>query len=156
MIAPVGGVLEELVVAEVLDVEVEAAAVAPVDGAAAHVGEVVVRQVPVVAHVDGLPHGGVQAEGAPVGAHQLRCREDLDGAELQQDRRRDIPRELQPVGRRRGLVGGRHGEGGAERPPGFGWRGTGFFSIPGTIRAVDTPTDLEVNAADNWNGASQP
>lgn len=118
MIAPVGGVLEEPVVAEVLDVEFEAAAAAPVDGAAVHVGEVAVRQVLVVAHVDDLPHGGVQAEGAPGGAHQLRGREDLDGAKLQEDRRRDLPRELQPVALwRRGLVGGRHlpGRGGAER-----------------------------------------
>lgn len=108
MIAPVGGVLEEFVATEVLEVDVDAAAVAAVDGVAAHDLEVVgvhIREVlRRVAHVDGLPHRGVLADGAPGGAHTLCGGEDLHGAELQEDRRHDLPRELQPVARRR-LVG---------------------------------------------------
>jgi hypothetical protein len=50
-----------------------------------------------VAHVDGAPHGRVLAEFAPRRAHHLRARQDLDGVQSKQDRRRHLSWQLQPV-----------------------------------------------------------
>ena len=96
---PISDVPEELVGAEVLEVDIDQLAAAAIDGVAAHPLEIVVIPVVVgVAHVDGAPHRRVLAEVAPQRAHHLRARQDLDGAQSQQDRRRHVPGQLQPVG----------------------------------------------------------
>ena len=89
---------EEIVGAEVLEVDIDQLAAAAIDGVAAHPLEFVVLPLVVgVAHVDGAPHRRVLAEFAPRRAHPLRARQDLDGAQSHQDGRRHVPGQLQPV-----------------------------------------------------------
>jgi hypothetical protein len=90
---------EELVGAAVLDAYIDQLAAAAIDGVAAHRLEVV-GEPPAVARVaqfDGAPHRRVLAEVAPQRAHQLRALQDLDGAQSQQDRRRHVTGQVQPV-----------------------------------------------------------
>lgn len=112
---PVSEVGEELIGAEVFDIDIEQAAGAAINGVAAHLVEVevVVSKEAVVSHVDGAPHEAVLADSAPRHAHLLSSRQDFDGAEAGEDGGRDLLRELQPVAvasRRSsatvGLVGG--------------------------------------------------
>jgi hypothetical protein len=96
---PVSNMPEELVGAEVLDFDIDQLAAAAIHGVAAHLLEL--GELPVVAgltHVDGEPHRRFLAEFAPRRAHPLRARQDLDGAQSQQDRRRQVSGQLQPVG----------------------------------------------------------
>lgn len=89
---------EEIVSAEVLDVDITQLTGAAVDGVAAHLLGVERRvRVLVIAHVDGAPHGGVFAEIAPMHAHLLRALQDLDCSQSLQNRRRHVPRKFQPV-----------------------------------------------------------
>jgi hypothetical protein len=104
-------VLEELVGAEVLDVDIDQLAAAAIDRVAAHPLEVV-RELPALeipegeglAHVDGAPHRRVLAEVVPLRAHHLRARQDVEYLQSHQDRRRHVPGQSQPVA---GFVGRR-------------------------------------------------
>ena len=91
---PVGDVVEKIVGAEELDVDITQLTGAAIDGVAAHLLDV---QVIVIAHVDGAPHGGVFAEIAPMQANLLRALQDLDCSQSLQNRRRHIPWKFQPV-----------------------------------------------------------
>jgi len=92
---------EELVGAEVLDVDIDQLAAAAIDGVAAHLLEVVREpqeaQCDRVSHVDGAPHRRVLAEVVPRRAHHLRARQDLECLQSHQDRRRHVPGQSQPV-----------------------------------------------------------
>jgi len=102
---------EELVGAEVLDVDIDQLAAAAIDRVAAHPLEVV-RELPALeipegeglAHVDGAPHRRVLAEVVPLRAHHLRARQDVEYLQSHQDRRRHVPGQSQPVA---GFVGRR-------------------------------------------------
>jgi hypothetical protein len=84
-------VLEELVGAEVLDVDINQLAAAAIDGIAAHPLEFVVFPIVVgVTNVDGTLHRRVLAESVPWRAHPLRARQDFDGTQSQQDQRHHI------------------------------------------------------------------
>jgi hypothetical protein len=90
---------EELVGAEVLDVDIDQLAAAAIDGVATHLLENV-RELPEgdgVAHVDGTPHRRVLAEVVPRRAHLLRARQDLECLQSHKDRRRHVPGQSQPV-----------------------------------------------------------
>jgi len=85
---PVSDVPEELVGAEVLNVDIDQLAAAAIDGVAAHLLEDV-REHPVrgfgVAHVDGAPHRLVLAEVVPRRAYHLRARQNLEYIQSHQD-----------------------------------------------------------------------
>lgn len=77
---------EELIRAEVLDVDINQLATAAIDGVAAHPLEFVVHPLVVsVAHVDSALHRRVLEEFAPRRAHPLRARQDLGCAKSQQE-----------------------------------------------------------------------
>jgi hypothetical protein len=90
---------EELVGTKVLDVDIDQLAAAAIDGVAAHHLDVV-GDIPVaaVAHVDSAPHRRIFEEVAPRRAHHLHARQDLGDAQSQQDRRRHVAGQLQPIG----------------------------------------------------------
>jgi hypothetical protein len=71
---------EELVGAEVLDVDIDQLAAAATDGVAAHLLEVIrePQEGEGLAHVDGAPHRRVLAEVVPRRAHHLCARQDLE------------------------------------------------------------------------------
>lgn len=96
---PVSDILEELIGAEMLDIDIDQTTGAQINAVAAHLFqvEVIIPEKPVVSHVDGAPHETVLADSAPLHAHLLSSRQDCDGVEAGEYRRRDILRELQPV-----------------------------------------------------------
>jgi hypothetical protein len=91
---------EELVGAEVLDVDIDQLAAAATDGVAAHLLEVIrePQEGEGLAHVDGAPNRRVLAEVVPRRAHYLCARQDLECLQSHQDRRRHVPGQSQPVG----------------------------------------------------------
>jgi len=90
---------EELVGAEVLNVDIDQLAAAVIDGVAAHLLDVV-RAVPEgdgVAHVDSAPHRRVLAKVVPRRAYHLRARQYIEYLQSHQDRHRHVPGQSQPV-----------------------------------------------------------
>ena len=96
---PLGDIIEEFIVSDVLNVDTSQLATAAIDGVVAHLQGVGLPVSPFVKieHVDVAPHGRFFADIAPQRAHLLRGLEDLDRAESLENRLRHVPRELQPV-----------------------------------------------------------
>lgn len=96
---PISDMVEELIGAEVFDIDIDQMTRATINGVAAHLLqiEVVISEKTVISHVDGAPHQRVLADFAPRHAHLLSSRQDFDGSEPRQYRGGNVLRQFQPV-----------------------------------------------------------
>lgn len=91
---------EEIIGAEVLDIDIDQTAAAPINGVAAHLLHVVrkfIVEILIIAHVDSAPHQRVLEHCAPFHAHLLNGLQDIDRSQPREYGRRDFVREFGPV-----------------------------------------------------------
>ncbi|KAF4363054.1 hypothetical protein F8388_013418 [Cannabis sativa] len=97
---PSSDIVKKLISSKVLDVNIKELAIAAINNIATHLFEVQIRiRIAVVTHIDGSPHERVFTDIKPRFADHLNTGHDFDRAQPKKNRRSQVLRQLQPVGR---------------------------------------------------------